>query len=679
MDRQGPLPRRRGGLPPFSYPLDHLTGDLIFEKNTVSVALNSLSGRPLQLRGTIWNPGPLAVVKLAIAAESLPVDDAIKNAMPRDVRKVVDGFKASGLVNVNAKLEREPMTGADARPEGKILFDADIDLTERCEITWDRLPYPVRNLKGRLEIRPDKWTFKNVKGRNGQAEIEASGSVEKLPFFDPQRRLRKGPRGEDPLRIDVALKAQKLPFSPELQAALPEEWRKTWPTINPSGACNVLARVHVEPSGPNRTQISITPCPETSLRLFITRSPQPGIDPGGSFELPMDDVHGQFDFDNGNVAMHQVNFSFRGSPVRFSRGAFRLHKSGQFNLSVQEAWVEEIRFDLDLRNKMPPLMAQFARRLDGGGPFRASGDLDIGWSGKKDDLAWCQWKNTKVIFNDNSIRTAIPIEHIQGQLDHVNGWSNGVALEIEGRLDLESVSFIGQQITQLESPFHIKQGRATLDTVHGHYLGGEVLGDDACWINLDATPRYHGRSRSEEPASRNTHTISGRQSYRGNIDARIAIDGLGGDVRSIQGRGEAHIAEGDLGELPPVLRIASSVFSSVPGVNLASDEKNRTPGKTAFDSADVIFNIANGWTKFDPIKFTGNAFSLMGGGMLDPQGNMDLRLNLLWGRDRLHIPLVSDFGARPAVASSSPESGERPRTSSRQSSRFPRSAMPSVP
>ncbi len=305
----------------FPYPLDHLTGDLIFEKNTVSVNLNSLSGRPLQLRGTIWNPGPLAVVKLAIAAESLPVDDAIKKAMPPNVRKVVDEFKASGLVTVNANLYREPMTGADARPEGKILFNANIDMKERCEITWDRLPYPVRNLKGRLEIRPDKWTFKNVKGRNGQAEIEASGNVEKLPFYDVARRLRKGPRGEEPLKIDVALRAQKLPFSAELQAALPEEWRKTWPTLNPSGACDVLARVHVEPGGPNRTQINITPCPETSLRLFITRSPQPGIDPGGSFELPMDDVHGHFDFDNGDVTMNQVNFSFRGSPVRFSRGS----------------------------------------------------------------------------------------------------------------------------------------------------------------------------------------------------------------------------------------------------------------------------------------------------------------------------------------------------------------------
>ena len=299
-------------------------------------------------------------------------------------------------------------SGAAARPEGKILFDADIDLTERCEITWDKLPYPVRNLKGRLEIHPDKWTFKNVKGRNGQAEITASGSVEKLPFFDAKRRLTKGPNGEDPLKIDIALAAVRLPLSAELQAALPEEWRKTWPTINPSGSCDAIARVHVDPGGKNRTQIRITPRPETSLRLFITRSPLPGIDPGGSFELPMDDIHGQFDFDNGDVTMKQVNFSFRGSPVKFSSGTVRLQKSGQFNLSVQDAWVEEIRFDLDLRKKMPPLMAQFALRLDGGGPFRASGDLEIGWSGKKEDLAWCRWKNTKVIFNDNAIRTAIP-------------------------------------------------------------------------------------------------------------------------------------------------------------------------------------------------------------------------------------------------------------------------------
>ena len=41
----------------FRYPLDHLSGDLVFEKNTLSVDLSSLSGHPVHLAGTIW-PGP---------------------------------------------------------------------------------------------------------------------------------------------------------------------------------------------------------------------------------------------------------------------------------------------------------------------------------------------------------------------------------------------------------------------------------------------------------------------------------------------------------------------------------------------------------------------------------------------------------------------------------------------
>ena len=222
-------------------------------------------------------------------------------------------------MNVKAKVYREPMTGPLARPEGLIEFDADVDLTERLEITWVGLPFPVRNLKGRLEIHPDKWTFKNVKGRNGQAEIEASGSVEKVPPDTPKKvPSLKALTAKIPLKIDIALKAQNLPFSGELQAALPPEWKKIWPTINPSGACDVVARVHAMPGAPDRTQIRITPR-ETNIRLVVTRSPQPGIDPGGTFELPMDDVHGLFDFDNGDVTMNQVNFSFRGSPVRFAR------------------------------------------------------------------------------------------------------------------------------------------------------------------------------------------------------------------------------------------------------------------------------------------------------------------------------------------------------------------------
>ena len=60
--------------------------------------------------GTIENPGVDAVVQLDIQAESVPIDDALKKAMPPDVRKVVDQFNPSGLV----KAARQGLPQADA-------------------------------------------------------------------------------------------------------------------------------------------------------------------------------------------------------------------------------------------------------------------------------------------------------------------------------------------------------------------------------------------------------------------------------------------------------------------------------------------------------------------------------------------------------------------------------------
>ena len=150
----------------FQYPLDHLTGQLTLEKNMVAVNLQTLKGaQPLSLTGTIQNPGVDAVVRLDIQAEAIPIDDALEGAMPPDVRKVVDQFNPSGVVKAHATVTRYPLPREHNHPEGKIAIDAKIDLTERCEVTWVGLPYPIRNLTGQLEIHPESWTFKNMRGR----------------------------------------------------------------------------------------------------------------------------------------------------------------------------------------------------------------------------------------------------------------------------------------------------------------------------------------------------------------------------------------------------------------------------------------------------------------------------------------------------------------------------------
>ena len=124
-------------------------------------------------------------------------------------------------------------------------------------------------------------------------------------------------------------------------------------------------------------------------------------------------------------------------------------------------------------------------------------------------------------------------------------------------------------------------------------------------------------------------TLRGRQSFKGLISAELHLNGLGSDPHTLQGKGEAHVMQGDLGRLP-------AIFGLFKVLQLAPNTR------TAFDSADVNFNIRNGETDFNPILFTGNAFSLQGHGTLDPQENLDIKLRVLYGRDNWHLPLVSD-------------------------------------
>ncbi len=164
-------------------------------------------------------------------------------------------------------------------------------------------------------------------------------------------------------------------------------------------------------------------------------------------------------------------------------------------------------------------------------------------------------------------------------------------------------------------------------------------------MTLAETPSYWAtmslhNARLEEYA----RTLGGRREYRGDVNARIECTGLGSDLRTLQGTGEAHITDGDLGELPayfrPVALVNRTFNPDVPRVRM----------KTAFDSVDLAFTIAHGMWNLDPIKFTGNAFSLQGRGTLDPQSNVDLRLEPLLGRDRFHLPVVSDL----SLAASAP-------------------------
>ena len=344
----------------------------------------------------------------------------------------------------------------------------------------------------------------------------------------------------------------------------------------------------------------------------------------------MEDVSGRFKFRNGPVDMEDVGFRFHEAPVQFERGRVIVENSGRFDLAVRDLWVKDLRLNSHLRSIMPPVMAQFAEKLDDGRPFTLKGNMGLGWSGVNGQPVRCNWSNALVVFNANTvlIQPGLAVENIQGQLDHVRGVTDGDIFEVHGALRLESVSMLGLQITQLESPIDVDHGTARLDDLRGKLLGGLLTGK--LGVSLDATPKYNANlAVSQADLLEYAQTLPARQTFRGKCDARLDMNGFGGDLRTIQGSGEAHISDGDLGELPRFLRLAK-----IPNFSPAT--------KTAFDSADIAWKIQNGKSLLEPIRLTGDAFSLLGRGTMDVQGELDVKLRVIYGRDKLRLRLVSD-------------------------------------
>ena len=610
----------------FRYPLEHIQGQLVWEGDELHIVdmfTIPPGGRPLLANGTIHNPGPRGVVTLNFESGGLPINKALYDAVPPDVRDFFNDFRPTGTAKGTLTLRRTPPKELTDDPKkGIVKIDAEIDLAERCGITWVGMPYPINDLTGHLEIHPDYWIFKNMRGHNGLAVITGSGRVDKLPG---------SVRGQKPLlRVKLNIKGENLPFNDQLRSSLQPAWKKTWEILDPIGSSDVEVKITTEPGKKDDVQLVLTPRPDTSVRLSYTREPKPGIDPGGKFTLRMEDVTGRFMFKNGPVDMEDVGFRFHEAPVQFERGRVIVEDSGRFDLAVSDLWVRDLRLNSHLRTIMPPVMSQFAEKLDDGRPFTLKGNMGLGWSGVPGAPVRCNWSNALVIFNANTvlIQPGLQVGNIQGQLDHVRGATDGDLFEVHGTLRLESVSMLGLQVTQLESPIDVDHGTARLDDLRGKLLGGILTGK--LGVSLDATPKYNANlAVSQADLLEYAQTLPGRQSFRGKIDARLDLAGFGSDLRTIQGSGEAHMANGDLGELPRFLRLAK-----IPNLSAAT--------KTAFDSADIEWKIQNGKSLLEPIRFTGDAFSLLGRGTMDVQGELDVKLRVIYGRDKLRLRLVSD-------------------------------------
>ena len=161
---------------------------------------------------------------LKIAAEQMPVDDAMIKSLPESIRSSVSAFQFEGPVDLAIDVSK-----ADSNEP------AQYTATVAClgdKINHEQFPYPLQDVRGRIAVDPKRVTFADLQAKPGrQSDWESESTIR----LDGRVDLAEG----RPRQATLALRAQDLLFTETLGQALPETLKGIYRDLAPRGPFDV--------------------------------------------------------------------------------------------------------------------------------------------------------------------------------------------------------------------------------------------------------------------------------------------------------------------------------------------------------------------------------------------------------------------------------------------------------
>ncbi|HTN04652.1 MAG TPA: hypothetical protein VL132_22375, partial [Planctomycetaceae bacterium] len=126
----------------FPYTVREIVGKLDLKDDILNLtAEGKAAGVPVKAVGLVKRPGPEADVVVKITAADLPIDRALLDACPPEVRRAIEVLQLQGLANANVRLVRAPGLGQKFEPQ-VVAFLHD------CTLRYQHAPYRINQVKG---------------------------------------------------------------------------------------------------------------------------------------------------------------------------------------------------------------------------------------------------------------------------------------------------------------------------------------------------------------------------------------------------------------------------------------------------------------------------------------------------------------------------------------------------
>jgi hypothetical protein len=203
----------------FPYPLVNLTGRIGFRDDDVTIPLvESERGKALvAIRGGASGLGSgEPTVGLQIEAVRVPLDDALRQALPERIRAFIARLNASG----RAGRARADITQEPGKP---LAWSVTADLAAMA-LEHEDFPYTVTDAGGELRISQNRARLRKLQGRHGDAtvQIDATMSLD-----------------EDRPQYAATLRGENVTLDKAFHDALPDSAREAWASLRPAGRADL--------------------------------------------------------------------------------------------------------------------------------------------------------------------------------------------------------------------------------------------------------------------------------------------------------------------------------------------------------------------------------------------------------------------------------------------------------
>ena len=557
--------------------------------------------------GWMRNPGELVELEIQLDSDPVSIDGQFRDALDEKARRVLDVLDISGGATAEIRCRREPGLDQPTR----ILLIAQL---QEARIRLRTFPWEVEQISG--ELRFDSldrdWEFIGLRGRHGEAQLEASGKFRAQPA---------------PGDLQLTIRAQNGSLDSDLFNALNESGRAVWKVVNPEGHVNLTTHISWTAAPGSAAKVRLEDVEVYDAEIYPRPFP---------YHMRINSARLSFAPNDPRFAgrqhceIHDLRAAHEGAPIT-AGGWADVNADGEWQVHLNRVNASQLRPDDQLRAALPTAWRQTLSRLGQQGRVSLV-DSEVDFRGRIDNKVapTAAWR-LDFRLDDCAVAAGLDLSGVNGRVRARGTW-DGANLQTRGDLDLSELRVLDMLVEKIQGPWTLSGNELVLgnrDVILGFSadedvaseqrlrataFGGELALDGRIDMQAGSQFRFFGELRNADLETYAREHAPNQRDLNGKVGAWMFLEGEGEDAADVRGRGQIQITEAALYEIPVVLELISAL--SQLNFNVAN--------RSAFNQALASFQIADEAFRMGPIDLVGDALSLRGYGRIGFGGDVEL-------------------------------------------------------